>query len=206
MTFFRLDCEPAASLHQPSVSCMLPVNQQVWIGTASGVVMILHFGSTKLSQSNSLRTDGRTARRASDPRDRPNPNTLDGSDPRLGKLPSGPPICLYEDARMSCFGHLNGVRCLLAVHAEDILKCTMREIAGSFESDDVKEFSWMFSGGYGFVDLQLRDAEERRKRRRLSAIASSNAMPPPSAKSPQKPRGYYPDTRYDSQQFLFWKL
>ena len=184
---------------------MVAVNQQVWIGTASGVVMILRFENAKLGHSNSRHADIHvSARHATTSAPGANPNTLD---PRLGRTASLPPICSYEDARMSCFGHLNGVRCLLAIHAEDILKCTIRDIAGSFESDEVKEFSWMFSGGYGFVDLQLKDADERRNRRRLSGSAPISKMPPPTAiSSSQKLRGYYPDSRYDSQQFLFWKL
>jgi hypothetical protein len=201
-----IDSEPPGPLHHSYVSCMLAVNQQVWIGTASGVIMILHFDIAKLVRSNSRHDDVHGYTSATSASSAPGANTSSTLDPRLRRNVALQPICSYEDARMSCFGHLNGVRCMLAIHAEDILKCTIRDIAGSFESDDVKEFSWMFSGGYGFVDLQLKDADERRKRRRLSTNAPVPNVSPPVAMSSQKLRGYYPDSRYDSQQFLFWKL
>ncbi|XP_062514914.1 uncharacterized protein LOC134190483 isoform X2 [Corticium candelabrum] len=194
-----IDCEPAAPLHQPYVSCMLSVNQQIWIGTASGVVMILHLKNAKLNHYD-LHTG--TNHGHNELGDRHNRTT----DQQSVKGAPFTAICSYEDAQMSCFGHLNGVRCLLAVTAEDILKCTMRDITGSFESDDAKQFSWMFSGGYGFVDLQLKDTDERNKRRRLSGVPSTPTLRPVTGKLAHNQRGYCPDSRYDSQQFLFWKL
>eukprot|EP00118_Oscarella_pearsei_P010960 m.70139 g.70139 ORF g.70139 m.70139 type:complete len:620 (+) comp35660_c0_seq11:2374-4233(+) len=209
-----IDKETISPIHPAHVTCMMAVNGLLWVGTASGVVLTLDFSNPTITHRNSRHDvlEIRARRREEVPRrsgeKSPSPNAdgfIEVLDPRFGKTPSLPPICSYGDARMSCFGHLNGVNSFVGVRCEEIDRSAMRQEGSPLDGDDTgleREYSWIFSGGFGFVDLYLENVDERRARRRTSTLMQSSRLSAARQGHPGQPI----DERYDSQQFLFWRL
>ena len=229
--FLSPDKEMISPIHPANVTCMMAVNGLLWVGTASGVVLTLDFSNPTITHRSSrqdmleirarrTRTpdgakddddgSGEASKTSSPPSLSPTPNA-DGYIEVLGSSRRSrglvlPSVCSYGDARMSCFGHLNGVNSFVGVRRDDIdLTGRGQPESSPFDGDDgggdvSREYGWIFSGGFGFVDLYLENVDERRARRRTSTLMQTKAA------ASRSTAGQSIDVRYDSQQFLFWRL